>query len=130
LSPLLTRWIPGPAADDSRDVLISVTDYSPRQFRHTAGVYLTGFRLRMGWYAMPGAIGMWFWALPWARRSGAISVWRSEEDLRRFVELPLHIDIMRRYGDRGTMITTSWTAQEFAAANTLERAKQWIMSRS
>jgi hypothetical protein len=129
LAPLLTRWIPGPEAAADRDVMISVTDYSPRQLRHTAGVYLTGMRLRMGWYAMPGAVGLWLWALPWARRSGAISVWRTDADLRRFVRLPLHIDVMRRYRDRGTLTSTSWSAEEFTPENTLDRAAQWIMNR-
>jgi hypothetical protein len=117
-------------AHATRDVVISVTDYSPRRVWHTPGVYLIGARLRLGWYAMPGAVGLWLWALPWARRSGAISVWSSEEDLRRFVQLPLHVEVMRRYRDRGKMISTSWQAEEFLPGNTLERATRWIMDRS
>jgi hypothetical protein len=130
LPPLLTRWIPGPLAHATRDVLISVTDYSPRRFWHTPGVYLTGLRLRLGWYAMPGAVGLWLWALPWARRSRAISVWSSEQDLRRFVRLPLPVYVMGRYRERGKLVSTIWKVEECGPTNTLERATRWIMDRS
>lgn len=40
---------------------------SPR----SCAVYLTGLRLREGWYAMPGAVGMWLWGQPLAGRGGS-----------------------------------------------------------
>jgi hypothetical protein len=85
-----------------------------------------GMRMRMGWYAMSGAVGMWLWMLPTAERGGSVSVWASGEDLERFVGLPHHVDIMRRYGDRGTVRSTSWTADRFDRRLILDRAREWI----
>ena len=45
------------------------------------GVAVYGLRMRMGWYAMPGAVGMWLWMMPASGRGGSVSVWASEEDL-------------------------------------------------
>jgi hypothetical protein len=69
---------------------------------------------------------MWLWARPTAGRSGSISVWASEEDLERFISLPHHVDIMRRYGDRGTVRSTMWTADRFDRGAILERARNWL----
>jgi len=69
---------------------------------------------------------MWLWMLPVAGRGGSVSVWASDEDLDRFVGLPHHVDIMRRYGDRGTVRSTTWTAERFDRSIILERARDWI----
>ena len=71
---------------------------------------------------------MWLWALPIAGYSGSVSVWASEEDLERFISLPHHVDIMRRYGDRGTVRSTTWTADRFDRSVILDRALTWIAS--
>jgi hypothetical protein len=78
---------------------------------------------------MPGAIGLWLWALPWANRSGAISAWSSEEDLRGFVQLPLHIGVMRRYRERGALSSTTWAAGKLLPDEVIERACEWIAAR-
>jgi hypothetical protein len=82
--------------------------------------------MRMGWYAMPGAVGMCLWMMPAAARGGSVSVWASENDLERFVTLPHHIEIMKRYGDRGTVRSTTWRAERFDRGAILERARTWI----
>jgi hypothetical protein len=122
-APLMTPWTPGP-------VVVSVTEFSAHHRRELPGVAVNGLRMRMGWYAMPGAVGMWLWMLPVAGRGGSISVWGSEEDLERFVTLPHHIEIMRRFGDSGTVRSTMWTADRFDRAATLEKARVWIAGRS
>ncbi|MDT7765537.1 MAG: hypothetical protein QOC63_4957 [Mycobacterium sp.] len=81
--------------------------------------------MRMGWYAMAGAVGMWLWMTA-AGRGGSISVWETEEDLERFITLPHHVDIMRRYGDRGTVRSTTWAVDRFDRAVILDRARTWI----
>jgi hypothetical protein len=92
------------------------------------GIAANGLRMRMGWYGMSGAVGMWLWVLPIAGCSGSVSVWASEEDLERFISLPHHVDIMRRYGDRGTVRSTTWTADRFDRSVILDRARTWIAS--
>jgi hypothetical protein len=55
-------------------------------------------------------------------------VWASEEDLERFVGLPHHVDIMRRYRDRGTVRSTTWTVEQFDRGLILDRALAWLAS--
>ena len=105
---------------------MSVTDFRPDHLRDAPRVAIAGLRLRMGWYAMRGAVGMLLWSLPLARRSGSISVWTSEDALRGFVGLPAHVAIMRRYRKRGTLRATTWTVADFDHGDVLRRAREWI----
>jgi len=128
MKPLLTRWTPGPAAGAQDGVLISVTDFTTARLRHSPDIIRSGLRLRKGWFAISGAIGLWLWSLPLVSRSGSISVWHSDEDLRRFVALPLHVEIMKRNRSRGSLRSTSWQSEDFSRAQVLERALAWIAS--
>jgi hypothetical protein len=125
----MTHWTPGPAAGTDGDVLVSVTDFRPDHLRDAPRMVATGLRLRLGWYAMRGAVGLCLWSLPLARRSGSISVWTSEDDLRGFVGLPAHVEIMRRYRDRGSLRSTTWAAKQFASGEVLDGAREWIRQR-
>jgi hypothetical protein len=107
-------------------VVVSVTEFSAHHRRLLPAVTASGLRMRMGWYAMSGAVGMWLWMHPTAGRGGSVSVWASEDDLERFIGLPHHVDIMRRYGDRGTVRSTTWTAERFDRSVILDRACDWI----
>ena len=127
-APLLTRWMPGPVDPGDAPVVVSVTEFSAHHGRLLPGVAVNGLRMRMGWYAMSGAVGMWLWMLPTAGCGGSVSVWASEDDLERFINLPHHVDIMRRYGDRGTVRSTMWTADRFDRTVVLERARDWIVA--
>lgn len=82
----------------------------------------------MGWYAMPGAVGLWLWMLPFTTRSGSISVWTDMTAMRNFVGLPLHVGVMRHNRDRGTLRSTTWAVDEFDAEQQRERACRWILS--
>ncbi|MGV0813495.1 hypothetical protein ABQF34_16150 [Mycolicibacterium boenickei] len=124
--PLFTAWMPGPVAAGDGPVVVSVTDFAAHSRRHLPGVAYNGMRMREGWYALPGAVGLWLWSLPAAGRSGSISVWANAEALQRFVALPHHVDIMRRYGDRGEVRSTTWEVDPFDRAGTLARARDWI----
>ena len=123
---MCTRCAPGPDAGTSGPVVVSVTDFAMARWRHVPGVTLTGLRLRMGWYAMPGAVGLWLWSLPTRRRSGSISVWTDEDDLRRFVALPEHVAVMRRNRDRGALRATTWRSERFAAGDVLSSAMRRV----
>jgi hypothetical protein len=127
-APVLTPWMPGPVDPGDDQVVVSVTEFSALHRRVLPGIAANGLRMRMGWYGMSGAVGMWLWVLPIAGRSGSVSVWASEDDLERFIGLPHHVDIMRRYGDRGTVRSTTWTADRFDRSVILDRARSWIAS--
>jgi hypothetical protein len=124
--PFLTSWMPGSVPSYDGPVLVSVTDFHAHQRRELPVVAFEGMRMRMGWYAMPGAIGLWLWALPARSRSGSISVWTSEGDLERFIGLPHHVGIMERYGPRGKVRSTRWHADTFDRTAVVEQARQWI----
>jgi hypothetical protein len=126
----LMPWIPGPVEPGQRPVVVSVTEFEANRRRDLPGVWLQGLRMRMGWYAMPGAVGLWLWSLPTTARGGSISVWASEANLEGFVSLPHHVAIMRRYGDRGTVRSTTWNADTFEPRVTIGRARAWITGRS
>jgi hypothetical protein len=124
LAPL-RLWVPGPEpAPDS--VVVSATDLSLARRRDTAGAMAGGLRLALGWYAMDGAVGLWLWWLPRQWRSGSVTVWATEGHLRRFVSLPAHRMIMRRYRDRGTLRSTTWRLDGDAGRHPFERALTWI----
>jgi len=123
---LATPWIHGPAAGHSGDVVVSVTEFVPARRHDLARAAATGLRLALGWFAMPGAVGLSLWSLPHRTRSGSVSVWVQEEDLRRFVALPLHAEVMRRYRERGTVRSATWPMERFAREDALGRAHDWI----
>lgn len=123
---VLTPWMAGPVDPGDADVTVSVTEYSAHHRRTLPGAAVNGLRMRLGWYAMPGAVGMWLWMRP-TGCGGSISVWAAEEDLERFINLPHHVDIMKRYGDRGTVRSTTWTANRFDPAAIVDRARSWIV---
>ncbi|MDH6244707.1 hypothetical protein [Mycobacterium sp. OTB74] len=128
--PVVTGWMPGSVDPGERPVMVSVTDYTSSQRRDLPGIAYRGLRMREGWYAMPGAVGMWLWSLPADGRCGSISVWTSSDALQQFITLPRHLDIMARYRDRGSVRSTSWEAEMFIPGETLRRAQDWIVERS
>jgi heme-degrading monooxygenase HmoA len=122
-------WQPGPASerDHERAAVVSVTDFRAHQARDLPRIYLSGLRLREGWYAMPGAIGLWLWSEPLNKgRGGSVSIWESEADLRRFVALPAHVAIMRRYRTLGTLRSTTWQMERFTRSAAREAAERTI----
>src|SRR3954447_4289463 len=128
-APLLTTCAAGPEAGAEGPVVVSVTDFAVARWRDVPGVTVTGLRLRLGWYAMPGAVGLWLWSLPARRRSGSISVWTGEDELHRFVRLPEHVAVMRRNRERGELRSTTWRAENYAPRDVLAAARTWIMEK-
>jgi hypothetical protein len=128
--PILTPWMPGPVNPLDGPVVVSVTEFAGDHHLDLPGVMLKGLRMRLGWYAMPGAVGLWLWTLPLRAVGGSISVWASEEDLQRFIGLPHHVDIMQRYGARGTVRSITWHADTFEPNLVVERARTWMAAES
>jgi hypothetical protein len=105
------RWLPwqeGPEARHQGPATVSLTEFRATHVRDLPAIYLAGLRLREGWYAMPGAVGMWLWGDPLQLRGGSLTVWREKADLQRFVALPAHVAIMRRYRKRGHIESATW----------------------
>jgi hypothetical protein len=108
---LSTSWKPGPA-EMTGPVLISVTDFTSEHALDLPRIYQAGTRLARLWPDLQGAVGLRLWAEPLRRRTGAVSLWRGHQDLMGFVKLPAHVEIMRAFQDRGTVRSTTWTAQD------------------
>jgi hypothetical protein len=120
-TPTFAWWTGGPA-EVGGSVFVSVTDFHLHRTGDLFRVYLAGLRLSRAWRSMNGAVGMWLWTKPLGKRSGSVSVWRSEEDLRRFVRWPRHLDLMRGYRDAGELTSTTWREPHFEATEIWARA--------
>ncbi|MEU8954717.1 hypothetical protein AB0C93_10455 [Streptomyces sp. NPDC048518] len=133
-----TPWTPGPAAEAAREedvtgaAVVSVTEFAPHRPWTAVGVNLTGITLRRSWGEVTGAVGLWLWVDPDPRRprSGSVSVWRDEKDLKGFVARPDHLRIMRAYRDRGAMRSALWRAPDFDGTATREAARSFLSGRS
>ncbi|WP_242901704.1 hypothetical protein [Actinomadura terrae] len=119
-----THWTRGPAAAEDT-VLVSVTDFTGRA-RDLPSIYRAGTELRSAWPEMEGAIGLWLWAVPLQRRTGSVSVWRTEADLLRFVGWKPHVAIMRRFRDRGHLASHTWETGDFTPPTTWTRAEELL----
>jgi hypothetical protein len=110
----------GPATMARGPVVVSYTLYDADRMRDQPGIYLSGLWLRARWRALDGAVGVWLWAQPWAKRCGSVSVWVDEDALRGFVASPEHLRIVRRYAERGRVAATTWT-QDWTSAEDVWR---------
>lgn len=110
---LRAPWQPGPEPPTDAPVVVGVTDFTALGFGQAAAVALAGARLRRTWAETPGALGMWLWADPVRRRSGAVSVWADERALKEFVGRPDHLRIVRAHRGRGELRSATREFAEF-----------------
>jgi hypothetical protein len=107
-------------------VIVSLTEFTAQRLRDLPAIARDGLALRRGWWAMPGAIGVALYVDVPRRRGGALSVWASAEDLRSFVALPRHLEIMRRWGPRVTVRAATWSTGNFRAADVFARREELL----
>ncbi|MET9764926.1 hypothetical protein ABZ016_38635 [Streptomyces sp. NPDC006372] len=142
---LRSSWSQGPAADSpaARDaandvgsgmrdhrsgpLIVSVTDFTSGTYRHLPGIARRGLALRRRWPHLDGAVGMWLWVMPRARRCGSVSVWTGRRALREFVRLPEHVAIMDEYRGRGTIRSVILEYDSFDAARIRRDAEAWLL---
>jgi heme-degrading monooxygenase HmoA len=104
---------PGPVPRTDGPVIVSFTEFTARRLRDLPGIIRDGVGLSRGWWAMPGAIGVLLYVDVAKKRGGSLSVWASEDDLRRFVRLPRHVAIMRKYRTRVSVRSALWQTDHF-----------------
>jgi hypothetical protein len=104
-------WKSGSVEPGQGPVHVSMNDYLIHRTWDVLRVARVGLRLRSRWPETEGAIGLWFAAFRWGYRQVSISVWRSPDDLKRFVRSPEHARIMREFRGVGSLITTTWSAE-------------------
>ncbi|HMJ33178.1 MAG TPA: hypothetical protein VK501_04610 [Baekduia sp.] len=108
---------PGPVPPTDGAVVVSLTEFKARRFRDLPGIVCEGVGLSRGWWAMPGAVGVLLYLDPARKTGGSLSVWASEDDLRRFVALPRHVAVMRRYRSRVRVRSALWQTADFRTAD-------------
>ena len=106
-------WKAGQPEPARGPVHVSMNDYLIHRLRDVPRVAREGLRRRRRWPEIDGALGLWRAAFRRGRRQVSISVWRTPEDLRRFVRSPEHVRIMRAFEDAGALHTNAWTAERF-----------------
>jgi hypothetical protein len=109
-------------------LIVSVTDFTSDTYRDLPGITRRGFALRRRWPHLDGAVGMWLWAVPSARRCGSVSVWTGRRALAEFVRLPEHVAIMDEYRERGTIRSVIREYESFDAARIRREADTWLWS--
>jgi len=118
-------WKQGALRDAPAPLVVSATRFTYKDWWSMPGVYWNGLRLRRAWPLFPGSIGVSISA-DWRRRTTyTVSLWRSEEDLRRFISHPEHLKLMRAY--RPHMESSSfatWSVDAFDLTQAWRRACQ------
>ncbi|MBE8516748.1 hypothetical protein ILP97_04315 [Amycolatopsis sp. H6(2020)] len=122
------RWQPGPEHRTTGPVVVSLTDFRMHSLRSLPGIARAGTRLSLGWYGLPGAVGLFLWMDPVRRRAGSLSVWTDRAALRRWVGLPLHVTIMRRYRPLGTNRSALWDVEQFDRDAVRTEAEQRLVA--
>jgi hypothetical protein len=110
---LRTPWKRGPAAESSGPFAVSYTEFTWKTSLDIPRIYLAAERLRRECAGLDGAVGVALYWQPLRGRGGSVSAWTDEPALRRFVALPYHVEIMRRYRDRGSLRAIDWRADSF-----------------
>jgi len=108
-----TPWKPGPLDGTGNAVIVAVTDFLVTAAEDYQEVIQTGLELEKSWPVMHGSVGLWLWAKPAELRQGSVSVWERADDLQRFVRWPVHLEIMRAWRERGTLVADRWEAAAF-----------------
>lgn len=93
-------WKTGPHAAVAGPVVVSATRFHYRRWRTMPLVAWHALRLRRGWPRRDGAVALCTGGETSGPVSLSLSVWRSEDDLRRFLASPEHRGLVRGYRSR------------------------------
>lgn len=124
--PAVRFWTGGRAERADGPVLVSVTELRSHRWRDLPRVYRDALRLRRAWPGLDGAVGMWLWVRPLRRRSGSVSLWCTEADLRAFLGTPAHVAVMRRHREGSTVRSSQWTGEAGSRRDAWRRAAAWL----
>lgn len=121
------KWMPGSLANWDGPFYISTTRFTYRHLRHMPWVAWHGLRLRSGWAEVEGAVGLSISTDFFARTTYTVSVWRTQEDLRRWVRSPVHAALMRGY--RPYLLNSAadgWLADSFDLRHAWKEARDRV----
>jgi hypothetical protein len=121
-----TPWRRGTAHEHRGEFLVSYTEFTPDTLLDLPRIYLAAERLRRACAGLEGAVGLTLYWQPHHRRGGSLSAWTDKDSLRRFVALPYHLEIMRRYRTRGTVRSAEWLASSLDVEEALARGQRTL----
>lgn len=105
---------PGAAAFGDDPVVVTATCLRWRSVVDLAALAMPSLRMRAGWPAVEGAIGLAIAVELSQRATWSLSVWRSEEALRRFLGSPAHVAAMTEHRHRlRTSASATWRSERF-----------------
>lgn len=119
-------WLPGPEDGTGSPVVVSFTDFRATLDGDLAEIFRTGVDLGQNWPIMSGAVGLWLWGKPSELRGGSVSVWRTVDDLQRFVRWPVHAAIIKAWRDRIEVRAERWADPRFLAEEAWLRAEHYM----
>ena len=129
MSRFVRLWKTGTALPPEGGVHVSMNDYLIHGSRDILRVAIAGNRFRHAWPETNGSLGLWVASTPGGRRQISVSIWRSPEDLLRFVRSPEHLKVMRDFRDAGDLFTNKWTAERFDRALIWRQAEDRLLGR-
>ena len=104
-------WRRGRVAEARGPVVVSATRFTYKRFRDLPAVSGHALRLLRGWRGRPGSLGVFVGGQPWRRVTYSVSVWESEQDLRRFLHAPDHAPLIRDFRPRlEASVSAKWEA--------------------
>ncbi|MEV5652451.1 hypothetical protein AB0L57_29740 [Nocardia sp. NPDC052254] len=110
---LNSDWKPGPARDAEGPFMISLTQFTTTHIADIPDIWRASERLGNQLAQIEGAVGVLTYIRPMRRQVGSLSIWTDQRGLSKFIGLPYHVEIMRKYKTRGLPIrsATWWTGE-------------------
>jgi len=116
---------PGAVAFGDDSVIVSATCLRWRGLGDLAALARPALRMRADWPSVDGAIGLAIAVELSQRATWSLSVWRSEEDLRRFLGSPAHVAAMTAHRRRlSTSSSATWRSERFVLGDAWREARR------
>lgn len=120
-------WRHGQLPQTQGPMVVSATRFTYKSLWDLPGVYWNGLRLRRVWPRFPGSIGVSISADMARRSTYTVSLWRSEEDLKKFISHPEHLALMRAYRPRMESVSAAtWQVESFSLGEAWRKARQLL----
>jgi hypothetical protein len=106
-------------------MVVSATRFTYKSLWQMPAVYWHGLRMRRAWPRFRGSIGVSLSADMGRRSTYTVSLWRSEEDLKKFISHPEHLALMRAYRPHTESISAAtWTVEAFDLGEAWREARR------
>ena len=125
-----TPWKRGPVRAHEGPVVVSATKFIYRRWAYMPRVWLNGWRLRRKWGSRPGAVGLYTAAESRRPVTYSLSVWVSEDDLRRFLRGAEHAPLMREFRDRLEATSVVWEMDDFTPERAWREGQERLAQRA